>query len=72
MKVLCVADINVSNEIYKKVLKAGVEVEWGTAETCEEARAVEEFYDYVVVSGIKYRSKKCISVEELKKSNKGD
>jgi hypothetical protein len=72
LKVLCVADINVSNEIYKKVLKAGVEVEWGTAETSEEAKSVEEFYDYVVVSGIKYHSKKCISVEKLKNQNKGD
>ena len=71
VKVLCVADVNVSNEIFKKALKAGLEVEWGTVETVREAKVVEEFYDHVVVSGIKYRSKKCISVEELIQPIKG-
>ncbi len=72
VKVLCVADINVSNEIYKKVLNAGIEVEWGTAETVEEVKSVGKFYRFIVVTdGIKYSSKKCISVENLIQTIKG-
>ena len=66
MKVLCIGRISVSNETFKKALNAGLEVEWGTAETCEEAKSVEEFYDYIVVSGgIKYSSPKRISFQKL-------
>jgi hypothetical protein len=66
VKVLCIGNINVSNDTFKKVLKAGLSVEWGTAETVEEAREVEQFYDYIVVRcGIKYSSPKCISFQKL-------
>ncbi len=66
MKVLCIGSISDSNETFKKVLKAGLSMEWGTAETVEEANSVEEFYDYIVVSGgIKYSSPKRISFQKL-------
>ncbi len=72
MKVLCVGDVNISNEIFKKVLNAGIEVEWGTAETVEEVKSVGKFYRFIVVTdGIKYSSKKCISVENLIQTIKG-
>ena len=72
MKVLCIGSISDSNETFKKVLKAGLSVEWGTAETVEEAKSVEEFYDYIVVrGGIKYRSPKSISFQKLIKPIKG-
>lgn len=72
VKVLCIGNINVSNKIFIKVLKAGIEVEWGTAETIEEAKSVGKFYRFIVVTdGIKYSSKKCISVENLIQTIKG-
>ena len=66
VKVLCVGSISDSNETFKKALNAGLEVEWGTAETEEEATSVEQFYDYIIVTdGIIYSSEKCISFQEF-------
>ncbi len=66
MKVLCIGSIKDSNETFIQALNAGLEVEWGTAETIEEAKNVELFYDYtVVVDGMKYVSNKCISFQKL-------
>lgn len=52
------------------MLKQGIEHEWGTVETAEEAKNVEKFYDAVICcDGVEFHSKKLISKNQL---NKGE
>lgn len=70
MRVLYIGSYSSSTELFLQLLKQGIEHEWGTVETAEEAKNVEKFYDAVICcDGVEFHSKKLISKNQL---NKGE